>query len=882
MSFFKPLLSLKRYLLRKKTAERDLDAELRAHLDLLTEEKLRAGFSSEDAHRAARIELGGIEQVKEEVRSARPGFWLEMLWQDLRFAARMLRKNSGFSAVVVLTLALGIGANTAVFSVADVIFFQPVPSVKEPERLKVVHEILPDGSCCAIPPKSYQELKLDRQLFVQTAAYTWTEASLTGDPLPERIEGAKISAEFFQMFGARFARGRDFLPEEFQPGRPVAILSYGFWQTHFGGDQKIVGRALRLNDAQTTIVGVTASDFDFPAGMQFWMPLAMSAEDWNRTSPGQLHMLGMLPPDGTESRAQSEATVIAARLEGEYPPTGRKLILQLLSFRVQVNGNLTPIFTMTLMGAAAFFLLIACTNVANLLLARGLARRREITLRAALGARPGRVMRQLLTEIVLLAVLGALLGLLFAKMGLVLLASGMPAETARQIAGWSRMGLDQRSLLFGSSVTLLVALLCGVVPAIQSARPKLSECLKAGGATSSSELGSRKLRSAFVCAQIALALVLLVGGGLMVKGFANMLGDARSFEPKTLLTVHVDLRGPRYEDAQRRRAFFAQALQRLSAMPGVISASLFTTPPLSNNDTIWCDFSISGQPTREHEHHTVLQNVSPNFFQTMHLALREGRELTDGDSESSMPVAVVSEKLARLYWPGKHSVGEHIKLGLPDSKQPWLTIAGVVSDVEYDWTDNAPEKAIYVPYRQAPPTFTYIALRTTGDPRGLTDAVRHQLAGLDPALIVSDARTLERLLFGSLGGPLEIGGMMAALGFIGLCVATVGVYGVMAYVVSQRTQEIGIRMVLGASRTAILRHMLAHGTWLALIGTGIGLAGAVLLTRLVSGFFYGVQPTDAATFVTMSLLLTVAALVACYIPARRATRVDPMVALRYE
>src|SRR3989441_687057 len=792
MSFFKPLLSLKRYLLRKKTAERDLDAELRAHLDLLTEEKLRAGFSSEDAHRAARIELGGIEQVKEEVRSARPGFWLEMLWQDLRFAARMLRKNSGFSAVVVLTLALGIGANTAVFSVADVIFFQPVPSVKEPERLKVDHEILPDGSCCAIPPKSYQELKLDRQLFAQTAAYTWTEASLPGDPHPERIEGAKISAEFFQMFGARFARGLDFLPEEFQPGRPVAILSYGFWQTHFGGDQKIVGRALRLNDAQTTIVGVTASDFDFPAGMQFWMPLAMSAEDWNRTSPGQLHMLGMLPPDGTESRAQCEATVIAARLEGEYPPTGRKLILQLLSFRVQVNGNLTPIFTMTLMGAAAFFLLI------------------------------------------------------------------------------------------GSSVTLLVALLCGVVPAIQSARPKLSECLKAGGATSSSELGSRKLRSAFVCAQIALALVLLVGGGLMVKGFANMLGDARSFEPKTLLTVHVDLRGPRYEDAQRRRAFFAQALQRLSAMPGGISASLFTTPPLSNNDTIWCDFSISGQPTREHEHHTVLQNVSPNFFQTMHLALREGRELTDGDSESSMPVAIVSEKLARLYWPGKNSVGQHIKLGLPDSNQPWLTIVGVVSDVEYDWTYNAPEKAIYVPYRQAPPTFTYIALRTTGDPRGLTDAVRHQLAGLDPALIVSDARTLERLLFGSLGGPLEIGGMMAALCFIGLWVSTLGVYGVVGYIVSQRTPEIGNRMGLGASRTPLLRHMLAHGTWLALIGTGIGLAGAVLLTRLVSGFFYGVQPTDAATFVTMSLLLTVAALVACYIPARRATRVDPMVALRYE
>lgn len=513
---------------QRSRMERDMDAELRFHIEAFAEDLVRSGVPREEALRRARIEFGGIECTKEECREARGVSFIEGLLQDLRFGLRMLRKSPNFTAVVVVTLGLAIGANTAVFGVAAAIFFNPLPTVQEPRRLMVVHEGLPDGSCCEVPPKSYQALSRDTQLFAQTAAYTWAEETFPGDPLPERVEAANVSQDFFLMLGARFILGRDFLPEEFQPGHAVAILSYSFWQNHFGANRNVIGQTLRSKDREMTVVGVAASDFDYPTGTELWTPLALSAQDWNQVSPGQLDTVGMLQRGVGEKRARSEAAVLAARLEKDYSATRQKLTLELHPFREKINGDLTPVFTMTLMGAAGFLLLIACTNVANLLLARGLARKREITLRTALGARPIRVVRQLLTETALMATLGAVLGLALAKIGLALLASGMPAETARQIAGWSQLGLDNSSLLYGTLVTLTVAVLSGIIPAIQAASPKLVECLRGAGATSSSGPSSRKLRSVFVCAQVSLALILLTGAGLMIKGFANMLADAGS------------------------------------------------------------------------------------------------------------------------------------------------------------------------------------------------------------------------------------------------------------------------------------------------------------------------------------------------------------------
>ena len=882
MRIWNRLQSWLQAVMRRSRMESEMDTELCFHIEAFVDDLVRNGVPRQEARRRARIEFGGVERAKEECREARGVSFLGSLFQDLRFGIRMLSKNPGFTSVVVLTLGLGIGANTAVFGLANAIYFNPLPTVQEPKRLMFVHETLPDGRCCLLPPKSYEALSGDAPLFAQTTAYTASEATFPGDSLPEQVEAAKVSREFFAMLRVRFPLGRDFVPEDFRPGTSAAILSYGFWQSHFGAERGVIGRTLRLEEREITIVGVAESGFNFPDGAQLWMPLALNAEEWNQTSKGQLQVLAMLHAGLDEESARPEAAALAARLEKDYSPASQKLTLELHPFRSQINGNLTPFFAMTLLGAAAFLLLIACTNVANLLLARGIARKREITLRTALGAKPARVVRQLLTETMLMALLGALLGFALAKIGLVLLASGMPAETARQIAGWNQMDLDRTSLVFGTLLTLIVALLSGIVPAIQATSPKLVECLRSSGANASSGPSSQKLRSFFVCAQVSLALILLTGAGLMVKGFANMLGDARSFHPKTLITVHVDLRGPRYTDSQKRETFFAQAMERFEATPGVASADLFTTPPLSNGETIWREFTINGKPAQEHERHALLQTVSAGFFRTMGLAVLEGRGFTEGDHESSIPVAIISEKLARTYWPGESPIGQHLKLVLPNSDQPWLTVVGVASDVEYDWTDNGPEKVIYVSYRQFPPVSSYLAVRTNGDPRNLAVGIRHELASIDPMLAASDVRTLERLLFGSLGGLFEIGGLMVVLGMIGLCVAVVGVYGVMGYVVGQRTQELGIRMVLGASRRAVLGHVLKHGIWLTLIGVSVGLAGAIALTRVVASFFFGVEPTDAVTFLTVTLLLALSGFVACYVPARRAMRVDPMVALRYE
>ena len=882
MRVWSQLRSWMRTVTRRARMEREMDAELRFHIEAFAQDLVRRGVPREEALRRARIEFGGVERAKEECREARGVNLIDSIFQDLRFGIRMLHKNPGFTTVVVLTLGLAIGANTAVFGLANAIFFNPLPTVQEPKRLMFVHETLPDGRCCLLPPKSYQALSGDAPLFTQTAAYTWTEAKFPGDPLPEQVEAAKVSREFFSMLGVDFPLGHDFLPEDFRPGTSAAILSYGFWKSHFGEDRGVIGRTLRLEDREITIFGVAERGFNFPDGAELWMPLALNAEDWNQTTKGQLQVLAMLHAGLDEESARPEAAALAARLEKDYSPASQKLTLELHPFRSQINGNLTPFFAMTLLGAAAFLLLIACSNVANLLLARGIARKREITLRTALGAKPARVVRQLLTETTLMAILGALLGFALAKIGLVLLASGMPAETARQIAGWNQLGLDRTSLVFGVLLTLIVALSSGIVPAIQATSPRLVECLRSSGANASSGPSSQKLRSLFVCAQVSLALILLTGAGLMVKGFANMLGDARSFHPKTLVTVHVDLRGPRYADSQKRATFFAQAMERFETGPGAASASLFSTPPLSNGETLWREFTINSKPAQEHERHALLQTISASFFRTMGLALREGRGFTEADQESSVPVAIISEKLAKTYWPDESPIGQHIKLGLPISDQPWLTVVGVASDAGYDWTDNGPEKVIYVSYRQFPPVSTYLGVRANGDPRNLAAGIRHELASIDPMLAASDVRTLERLLIGSLGGLFEIGGLMVVLGMIGLCVAVVGVYGVMGYVVGQRTRELGIRMVLGASRRAVLGDILKHGIWLTLIGIIVGLAGAIVLTRVVASFFFGVKPTDAVTFLTVTLLLALSGFVACYVPARRAMRVDPMVALRYE
>jgi putative ABC transport system permease protein len=871
-----------RSLFRRQQVERELDEELQYHLEQKTEEYIAHGLSPEDARYAALRAMDGLEQKKEECRDMRRTNLIEIFIQNVRYGLRMLRKNPGFTAAAALTLALGIGATTAVFSVANALFFEPLPSVRDFGRLVTIRETLPDGSCCNVPTANYLDMTRDSRPFSGLAAYAWNRQTLTIGGLPEAITGVKVSEGFFKLFGAHPILGRDFLPEELRSERPVAILSYAFWRERLGGDPAIVGKSVPLDGIEYTVVGVVGKEFEFPPATDVWTPLVFTGADAASRSPGRLHVMAQLAPSVKIEQAQSEMDVLSNRLEKEYPKTEGRSKIYVLSLRENINGNLTPMFTMTLLGAAGFFLLIACSNVANLQLARADSRKQEMAIRATLGAGRARITLQLLTESLFLALLGGGLGLLLARVGIAAISAGFPPEVSRKISGADNIQLNGSVLLFAGAVTLLVAVFSGLTPALHSARRGLSEVLKSSRTKASAGRGSRRLRSAFVGAQLSLAMILLIGAGLMVRGFNAVLGEAKTFGPDTLLTMHVNLLDGRYKDPHNRAVFYEQALAKLAALPGATYACVFTGPPFSNNEVVWWDFSVGGRDASSRGRGAIVQNVSPDYFHSTKIPFLEGRMFTPQDAENSMPTAIVSRNLAHSYWPNGTAVGQHLKLGLRDSKNSWLTIVGVAADVEYDWTTNSHEPAIYLPYRQSPAASSYLAIRTAGNPQTLIGSIRREMATLDSGLPVTDIKTLSAVMASSMSPLLEIGGLMTTLGLIGLVVSVIGAYGVAAWSAGQRMQEIGIRIAFGAKPRDVLRLILSQGMLVAGIGSAIGAVGALFLTRIISGFFYGVSPNDPATFVTIALVLTGAALMACFIPARRATRVDPMVTLRYE
>jgi putative ABC transport system permease protein len=793
----------------------------------------------------------------------------------------MLAKNPGFTAVAVLTLALGIGANTAIFSVADAIFFRPLPSVSDSNRLVVLLSKWPQHWARSAAPANFADWKSQSQSFTAVTAYAWKPADLSDHPVPERLVGVQVSADFFRMLDVKPILGRTFTAEEERPGHPAVILSHRLWKRRFGGDPDVLGRSLKLDGEQYSVVGVMSQDFSYPAPTEIWLPLALSPQQWSNRAEDSLEVVAKLRPGVSLRRAQAEVASISSRLAVAYPQTNKQLSLIVEPLRDYINGNLTPVFVLTLMGAVGLLLLLAAANVANLQLTRMTARQREVATRSALGARRARLVSQFLTESLLLASLGAGLGLVFSVWGMQWIAHTMPPDTARQIDGWDQIHLDTRVLLFAVAVTAFAGVLSGLAPAFQGSKVDLNEALKSSGAMTAANR-SQRLRNVLVVAQVALALVLVVGAGLMVKGFHSILGAAQGFEPSSLLTMRVNLPKARYGAADRRAAFLEQALERLGRIPGVSAACTLTTPPFSNNGTDWENFTIPGSPASKRQPGAVVQAVSPGYFGALHISLFRGRDFTYGDGPNSLPVAIVDHKLAAQYWSGQDPLGRQLKLGGPDSKEPWLTVIGIVEDVEYDWTDNQAEPAIYRPFKQAAPTNAVLAVRTGVDPSSLVSTARLEMVGLDAELPVVDIKTLERVMVESMAGILEIGGIMSALGLIALVLAGVGVYGVMAYAVTQRTQEIGIRMALGAARGDVLKLMVQNAVILTLIGLAAGLAGAFAIGSLLSGFFYGVSPTDPATFLEVTLILGAVAMVAGYIPARRATKVDPMVALRYE
>lgn len=807
---------------------------------------------------------------------------MQTLWLDLRYGARMLVKQPGFTVIAVLTLALGIGANAAMFSVINAVMLRPLPFY-EPDRLAMIWE---DASFIGFPqdtpaPGNFADWKAQSQTFEDMAARGNRSFNLAGDGEPEKLQAYEVTANFFPLLGVKPALGRNFSPEEDQPGAPkVAIISHNLWQNRYGADPAILNRNILLNDEPYTVIGVMPANFQFGESfINLWTPIAFSSQDLANHGDHYLNVVGRMKPGVTLEQANADIRTIMKRIGERFPDEAGRLGVTVVGLHEQLVGKMGQVLWL-LLGAVAFVLLIACANIAGLLLSRSAARQKEMAVRVALGAGRWAIVRQLLTEGVLLSGIGGALGLLLADWTFALLKLLVPSGMSRAVV----LELDARVLLFALGVSLLAGVLFSLIPAWQASKVDLSITLKQGGSSSVSE--QRRLLNVFVAGELALSLVLLVGAGLLIQTLYRLQSHYFPLQAESVLTARTALPENKYREPAKRVAFYDQVLARVQSLPGVVSAGYSTTVPLewaggANGITIEGRAAEPG--TNWNANH---RQISAAYLQTMRIALRSGRYFTEQDTDQSQPVAVINETMAKQYWPNENPIGKRFKNGPADSRHPWLSIVGVVADVRQMGVDKPVKAEMYFPYRQIKSHAFYaprdLVVRTTVEPTGLVASVREAVRAVDPAQPLSNIRTLDALL----GEHTETrrGGMLLLTGFaaLALLLALLGIYGVLSYFVAQHTREIGIRLALGAQKRNVFRLVLKRGLTLAGIGVTIGLVASFALSRFIRSLLFEVGSADPLTYAVVAALLLGVATAACWIPARRATRVDPMIALRSE
>ncbi|HYP28749.1 MAG TPA: ABC transporter permease [Blastocatellia bacterium] len=873
--------------LDRRRYERELDEEIRTHLELEAGRNVEAGMPIEEAHYAALRKFGSVGLAREDSRAMWGFRSLETLWQDLRYGFRMLGKNPGFTAIAVLTLALGIGANSAIFSVVNAVLLRPLP-YKDPDRLVQFWETNPlrGWTQATVAPANFFDWEKQSQSFDGLAAYMGSdrkEAGLaglqfTGGDEPERLQGLGVSANIFSVLGVEAALGRTFREEETWQGKHrVAVLSHGLWQRRFSASPDVIGRKITLNGRDLEIVGVMPPGFYFPSReVELWVPFG-----WNQNNivqlrrPHFLRAVARLKPGVTVEQARAEMNNIAAALEEQYPDTNTQMGVGLGPLKQWIVED-TQLALIVFLVTVGLVLLIACANVANLQLARAAARTKEMAIRTALGARRGRIVRQLLTESLLLSIIGGALGLALAVWGRDLIIAFSPGNIPRL----EETSLDARVLGFTVGITLLTVLLFGLAPAIHSSKPDPVIELKGGGRRGGVFHGQR-LRSALVIGEVALSLMLVISAGLMIRSFMRLQQVDPGFDPDNALTLRISLPGAKYPEDKQATDFFERAQEKIRNLPGVLSVG--ATSRLALKGYRWTgDLTIEGRPPEEYDREVRHKEITPDYFRAMGISLIAGRFFDASDRAEGQPVVIINETLARRHFRNEDPVGKRLKFAKPEQDGQWRTIVGVVKDEKQDGLGAEVKPEIYETHLQSAQSEMTFVVRTATDPGSLTGAVREEIRSLDKDLPPYEVKTLNTVLHESVARERFTMILLATFAAVAMTLAAVGIYGVMSYTVVQRTHEMGIRMALGARPRDVLKVVVGQGMTLALIGVAVGLVAAFGVTRVMASLLFGVSSLDVATFAVTALLLVGVALLACYIPARRTAKIDPLRALRYE